>query len=72
MSFGGDDIDAVIMGGITFKGGGKGGSRKDEAKVKTKAKKKAYITGSHGSGSAKKKAEIRAKRAARPTQRKGK
>lgn len=65
MAFGGDDIDAVIMGGITFKGGGKGGSRKDEAKVKTKAKKKQYITGAHGSGAAKKKAEIRLKRANR-------
>ena len=65
MAFGGDDIDAVIMGGITFKGGGKGGSRKDEVKVKTKAKKKQYITGAHGSGAAKKKAEIRLKRANR-------
>ena len=36
--FGGDDIDAVIMGGITFKGGGKGGPRKEEGKVKTKYK----------------------------------
>ncbi|MBQ0050411.1 MAG: hypothetical protein KBT12_09310 [Bacteroidales bacterium] len=65
MNFAGDDIDAVIMGGITFKGGPKGGPRKEEAKVKTKAKKKQYITGAHGSGSAKKKAEIRQKRANR-------
>ena len=63
--FGGDDIDAVIMGGITFKGGGKGGTRKEEGKVKTKARKKQYITGAHGSGSAKMKAEIRRKRANR-------
>ena len=64
-NFGGDDIDAVIMGGITFKGGPKGGPKKDVGKVKTKAKKKQYITGAHGSGSAKKKAEIRMKRANR-------
>ena len=32
-SFGGDDIDAVIMSGITFKGSGKGGPKKDENKV---------------------------------------
>lgn len=63
--FGGDDIDAVIMGGITFKSGGKGSPKKEEAKVKTKAKKKQYITGAHGSGSAKMKAEIRRKRANR-------
>ena len=63
--FGGDDIDAVIMGGITFKGGGKGGPRKEEGKVKTKARKKQYIAGAHGSGSAKMKAEIRRKRANR-------
>ena len=63
--FGGDDIDAVIMGGITFKGGPKGDKRKEEVKVKTKAKKKAYITGAHGSASAKKKADIRRQRANR-------
>lgn len=60
-----DDIAAVILGGITFKGGGKGGPRPEENKVKTKAKKKQYITGAHGSGSAKKKAEIRQRRANR-------
>lgn len=64
-SFGGDDIDAVIMSGITFKGGPKKEKGKEQAKVKTKAKKKQYITGAHGSGSAKKKAEIRMKRANR-------
>ena len=63
--FGGDDIDAVIMGGITFKGGAKGGPKKEEVKVKTKAKKKQYITGAHGSGAAKKKADIRRQRANR-------
>ena len=65
MNHGGDDIDAVIMEGITFRGGSKRNSKKDEAKVKTKAKKKQYITGAHGSGSAKKKADIRRQRANR-------
>ncbi|MCM1515608.1 MAG: hypothetical protein NC080_04215 [Paraprevotella sp.] len=65
--YGGDDIDAVIMGGgITFRGGPK--KERDplaENKVKTKAKKKQYITGAHGSGAAKKKADIRRQRANR-------
>ena len=38
---------------------------KEENKIKTKAKKKTYITGQHGSASAKMKAEIRRKRANR-------
>ncbi|MBQ1909349.1 MAG: hypothetical protein II681_05585 [Bacteroidaceae bacterium] len=63
--FGGDDIDAVIMGGITFRGGAKKTKAKEEEKVKTKAKKKQYITGAHGSASAKKKADIRQRRANR-------
>lgn len=63
---GGDDIDAVILGGITFKAGGsKAASPKGSGQVKTKARKKQYITGSHGSASAKKKADIRTKRALR-------
>lgn len=63
-NFGGDDIDKVITGGIVFSGGPKNKPDRDN-KVKTKAKKKAYITGAHGSGSAKMKAEIRRKRANR-------
>ena len=63
--FGGDDIDAVIMGGITFRGGPKKETTKETDKVKTKAKKKKYITGAHGSGAAKKKADIRRRRANR-------
>ena len=63
--FGGDDIDKVITGGIVFSGGKRAESRGNERKVKTKAKKKAYITGAHGSGSAKMKADIRRKRANR-------
>ena len=63
--FGGDDIDSVILGGITFRGGGKGKPKQTQEKVKTKAKKKQYITGAHGSGSAKMKADIRRRRAER-------
>ncbi len=64
--FGGDDIDAVIMGGITFKGkSSKPAASKQEEKVRTKAKKKQYITGAHGSASAHKKADIRRARANR-------
>ncbi len=58
-----EEVRLAITGGITFKGSKLRG-KKDE-KVKTKAKKKAYATGSHGSGSAKKKADIRRRRAER-------
>lgn len=57
-------IDKAIMEGIVFKSG-KSPERNKEEKVKTKAKKKSYITGAHGSGSAKMKADIRKKRANR-------
>lgn len=60
-----DNIDEVIMNGVTFRGGPKGQPRKEGEKVKSKAKKKAYITGSHGSASARKKADIRRARANR-------
>ncbi len=64
--FGGDDIDAVILNGITFKGNGQRSMVNGQSpKVKTKAKKKQYITGAHGSGAAKKKADIRRQRANR-------
>ena len=56
-------IEEAMMGGIVFKG--KKDTPKEENKVKTKAKKKTYITGLHGSGAAKMKAEIRKKRANR-------
>ena len=58
-----DNVQQVIMSGIVFKG--KSDKKKEEPKVKTKAKKKTYITGLHGSGAAKMKAEIRRKRANR-------
>ena len=58
-----DNIQQVIMSGIVFKG--KSDKKTEEPKKKTKAKKKTYITGLHGSGAAKMKAEIRRKRANR-------
>ena len=48
------DIDEIIENGMVFRG-----------KIKTKAKKKKYITGAHGSGSAKQKAKYRQQRANR-------
>jgi len=59
------DIDEIIAGdGMTFRKSSSGGEKKDD-KVKTKAKKKKYITGAHGSGSAKQKAKYREQRANR-------
>ena len=57
-------LEDAMMGGIVFKGK-KDGPKKEEDKVKTKAKKSTYIKGTHGSGAAKMKAEIRRKRAGR-------
>lgn len=57
-------IEDAIMGGIVFKGK-KEGPKPDDKKVKTKAKKTTYAKGTHGSGAAKMKAEIRRKRAGR-------
>lgn len=58
-----DDFQHILENGINF---GRGGDKpKDDGKVKTKAKKKQYITGAHGSGAAKKKADIRQRRANR-------
>lgn len=60
-----DDIDDIIAGGgIVFRRGGDK-QRDDDGKVKTKAKKKKYITGAHGSGSARQKAKYREQRANR-------
>ena len=63
--FGGDDIDKVITDGVVFRGGPKHEQSAKPTGVKTKAKKKAYTTGAHGSGSAKMKADIRRQRANR-------
>ncbi|MGN1262771.1 MAG: hypothetical protein ACI4TW_01945 [Prevotella sp.] len=58
------DIDDIIAGGgIVFHPARK--EDKGNGKVKTKAKKKKYITGAHGSGSAKQKAKYREQRANR-------
>lgn len=57
------DIEKILTGGVVFKKSS--GPKPAEDKVKTKAKKKTYITGLHGSGAAKMKAEIRRKRANR-------
>ena len=58
-----DDFQNILENGINF---GRGGDKpKDNGKVKTKAKKKQYITGAHGSGSARQKAKYREQRANR-------
>lgn len=61
----GDDIDAIIANGISWGRGGASNRKDDDGKVKTKAKKKKYITGAHGSGSARQKAKYREQRANR-------
>ena len=58
-----DDFQNILENGINF---GRGGDKpKDDGKVKTKAKKKQYITGAHVSGSARQKAKYREQRANR-------
>ena len=58
-----DDFLSILQNGINF---GRGGDKpKQDDKVKTKAKKKKYITGAHGSGSAMQKARYRKQRANR-------
>ena len=57
------DIDEIIETGLVFRTAPK--AQSDNNKVKTKAKKKKYITGAHGSGSAKQKAKYREQRAKR-------
>ena len=59
-----DDFQHILENGISFGRGGKKKSDEPE-KVKTKAKKKTYITGAHGSGSARQKAKYREQRANR-------
>ncbi len=65
-----NEIEYAIMNGINFSGAKKE-RKEDPNKVKTKAKKKSYITGAHGSGAAKHKAEIRERRKNRASQRRG-
>ena len=64
-----DDFVNILVNGISFKGSS-GAPKEDDNKVKTKAKKKKYITGAHGSGSARQKAKYREQRANRKSQRK--
>ena len=59
-----NDIDDIIMSGMVFEAGG-ASKKEDVGKIKTKAKKKKYITGAHGSGSARQKAKYRQQRANR-------
>lgn len=61
-----NEILYAMMNGISF-----AGKKKDPngARVKTKARSKSYKTGSHGSGAAKHKAEIKQKVRARKSQR---
>ena len=55
------DFEDILVNGISF---GRGGTpKKEDDKVRTKAKKKKYITGAHGSGSARQKAKYREQRA---------
>ena len=61
----GDDIDAIIANGISWGRGGASSSSKNDDKVKTMAKKKKYIRGAHGTGSARQKAKYREPRANR-------
>lgn len=63
-----DDFDKILEGGITFRPASQ--KKDDDGKVKTKAKKKKYITGAHGSGSAMQKAKYRKQRANRKSQKK--
>ena len=65
----GENIEEIIMQGVVFRG--QSNKPQQTNKIKTKAKKKTYITGAHNSASAKKKADIRKRRANRPSQRKG-
>ncbi len=64
-----DDFENILVNGISFKGSSSA-PKEDDNKVKTKAKKKKYITGVHGSGSARQKAKYREQRANRKSQRK--
>ena len=49
-----EELNQAMLGGISFRKAPKKPAD-DTDKVKTKAKKKGYITGAHGSGAAKKK-----------------
>lgn len=54
-----DGISHILEYGSVFK---KSSEKKEDGKVKTKAKRTTYVKGAHGSGSAKMKAEYKRKR----------
>ncbi len=62
------EIRYAIMNGISFSGAKK--EKEESDKVKTKARKKGYHTGAHGSASARHKAEIRQRVKKRASQKK--
>lgn len=57
-----DEIDKAMSEGIVFRGARVESSGADSKKVKTKAKKKAYVTAAHRTGAAKMRQEIRQRR----------
>lgn len=59
------EVRDAIEQGMVFRPLRPDDAKQGKAGVRTKAKKKAYITGAHGSASAKKKADIRRRRANR-------
>ena len=59
-----EEVRQAIQEGIIFRKGPSEPTEKSN-RVKTKAKKKKYITGAHGSGSARQKAKYREQRANR-------
>lgn len=64
-----NEIRYAMMRGINFGGTKKKQNSEDDDKFHTKARKKGYQTGAHGSSAAKHKAEIRQRVKKRPTQR---
>lgn len=59
------DVEKILTEGLVFKGAKNEPNKKDEPRVKTKAKKTTYAKGLHRSDSAKMKAEMKQRRAAR-------
>ena len=58
-----DEFDQILESGMVFRKPSK--PKTNDGKIKTKAKKKKYITGAHGSDSAKQKAKYREQRSRR-------
>ena len=64
------DVEKLLSEGIVFKGAKNSVNPDEVRKIKTKAKKQTYVKGTHGSDSAKMKAEIKRRKAARSSQKK--